>query len=108
MFVVENGLGAEDIIENGKIHDTYRIDYFQKHLVQIQEAIYDGVDVFGYTAWGCIDIIGASTSQIRKRYGFIYVDVDDLGKGTYQRLKKDSFDWYREVIKSNGDNLKSY
>lgn len=105
LFVAENGLGAEDIIEDGQIHDSYRIEYLEKHLRQINEALHDGVDVFGYTAWGCIDIISASTNQISKRYGFIYVDVDDLGNGTYDRLKKDSFEWYKHVIDTNGSSL---
>lgn len=106
LFIAENGLGAEDIIdENGKINDTYRIDYLQKHLLQVNEALHDGVDVFGYTAWGCIDIISASTSQMSKRYGFIYVDQDDEGNGTKKRMKKASFDWYKEVIASNGNSL---
>lgn len=105
VFVAENGLGAPDIVEDGQIHDTYRIDYLRQHLQQVNEALHDGVEVFGYTAWGCIDIISASTNQISKRYGFIYVDVDDLGNGTYNRLKKDSFEWYKQVIASNGEQL---
>lgn len=77
----------------------------KKHLQQVNEALHDGVDVFGYTAWGCIDIISASTSQMSKRYGFIYVDQDDLGNGTQKRLKKKSFNWYKDVIASNGEAL---
>ena len=105
LFIAENGLGMDDKVVDGKIHDDYRIDYLDKHLSQINEALHDGVEVFGYTAWGCIDIISASTNQISKRYGFIYVDVDDMGEGTYNRLKKDSFDWYKQVITTNGDSL---
>ncbi|KYG29608.1 glycoside hydrolase family 1 protein [Alkalihalobacillus trypoxylicola] len=106
LFVVENGLGAIDTInENGQIEDDYRIDYLRKHFIQMREAIEDGVEVMGYTSWGCIDIISVSTSEVSKRYGFIYVDVDDLGQGTFERSKKKSFNWYKEVIKSNGTNL---
>lgn len=106
LFVAENGLGAEDQVEaDGTIQDSYRIEYLRQHLLQINEALHDGVDVFGYTSWGCIDSISASTSQMSKRYGFIYVDQDDEGRGTLQRSKKASFDWYKEVIASNGDSL---
>lgn len=106
LFIAENGLGAEDVIaKNGQINDTYRIDYLQKHLTQVNEALHDGVDVLGYTAWGCIDIVSASTSQMSKRYGFIYVDQDDEGRGTKKRMKKASFDWYKEIIATNGESL---
>lgn len=106
LLIAENGLGAVDEIEeDGSIQDDYRIDYLEKHLQQVNEAFRDGVDVFGYTAWGCIDIISASTSQMSKRYGFIYVDQDDLGNGTQKRLKKKSFNWYKDVIASNGKAL---
>lgn len=106
LFIAENGLGAEDIVdEHGKINDTYRIDYLRKHLEQVNESLHDGVDVFGYTAWGCIDIISASTSQMSKRYGFIYVDQDDEGNGTKRRIKKASFDWYKKAIATNGADL---
>lgn len=106
LLIAENGLGAVDEIEeDGSIHDDYRIDYLKKHLQQVNEALHDGVDVFGYTAWGCIDIISASTSQMSKRYGFIYVDQDDLGNGTQKRLKKKSFNWYKDVIASKGETL---
>ncbi|MBQ1532024.1 MAG: family 1 glycosylhydrolase, partial [Solobacterium sp.] len=91
--------------EDGKIHDPYRIEYLRAHIEQMKEAVKDGVDLIGYTMWGCIDIVSASTSQMSKRYGFIYVDADDLGKGTYERKKKDSFDWYAKVISSNGEDL---
>ncbi|WP_411346609.1 glycoside hydrolase family 1 protein [Paenibacillus sp. WLX1005] len=106
LFVVENGLGARDVREeDGRIVDDYRIDYFRQHITQLAEAIRDGVDIMGYTSWGAIDIISASTSEMSKRYGFIYVDQDDEGKGTLNRYKKKSFDWYQKVIASNGADL---
>lgn len=105
LMIVENGMGAKDTVEDGEIHDSYRIDYFKAHFEQMKEAVEEGVDLIGYTSWGAIDIISASTSQISKRYGFIYVDLDDEGNGTLNRLKKDSFYWYKDVIESNGDNL---
>ena len=106
LFIAENGLGAIDIVEeDGSIQDDYRIDYLRRHIEQMREAIKDGVDLFGYTMWGCIDMISASTSQISKRYGFIYVDQDDDGNGTRERRKKKSFDWYRKVIATNGSDL---
>lgn len=106
LFIAENGLGAKDELKDGKIHDPYRIDYLREHIKAIRDAItLDGVHVFGYTPWGCIDLISCSTGQISKRYGFIYVDADDLGNGTYQRYEKDSFYWYKKVIESNGEDL---
>lgn len=104
LFIVENGLGAEDVLsEDQKIHDEYRIYYLQEHLKEVSKSIIeDGVDVLGYTSWGPIDIVSASTNQMSKRYGFIYVDVDDYGNGTFQRNRKESFYWYKKVIKSNG------
>lgn len=106
LFVVENGLGAEDeVTTDGKIHDDYRIDYLRGHIAQMKEAIRDGVQLMGYTTWGPIDLISASTSEMSKRYGFIYVDQDDDGNGTLARLRKDSFYWYQQVIQSNGENL---
>jgi 6-phospho-beta-glucosidase len=105
LFIVENGLGAKDVVEDGKIRDSYRIDYFRAHFEQTLAAINEGVDVMGFTTWGCIDIISAGTSQMSKRYGFIYVDQDDEGKGTLKRLKKDSFWWYKKVIASNGADM---
>jgi 6-phospho-beta-glucosidase len=108
LFIAENGLGAYDRVdENGEIHDEYRIDYLKQHLLQVLQAIKDGVDVMGYTAWGPIDLISASSSEMSKRYGFIYVDQDDFGNGTLNRSKKDSFYWYSEVIRSNGSSLKN-
>ncbi|MCZ2492064.1 glycoside hydrolase family 1 protein [Dellaglioa carnosa] len=106
LMIVENGLGAVDTLEaDGKIHDDYRIKYLHEHIIQMKEAVMDGVDLMGYTMWGCIDLISASTSEMSKRYGFIYVDQDDNGNGTLRRYKKDSFNWYKQVIKSNGSNL---
>ncbi|KAF4325893.1 hypothetical protein G195_000527 [Phytophthora kernoviae 00238/432] len=106
LFIVENGLGAYDRVEeDGSIHDSYRVDYLKKHIEQMKEAIKDGVDLIGFTAWGPIDLVSMSTSEMSKRYGFIYVDLDDEGNGTLKRSKKDSFDWYKNVIASNGEQL---
>lgn len=106
LFIVENGLGAKDTLEeDGTIHDTYRIDYLRKHIAQMKEAIRDGVDLMGYTTWGPIDLISCSTSEMEKRYGFIYVDQDNTGNGSLKRYRKDSFHWYKKVIESNGENL---
>lgn len=106
LFIVENGLGAYDEVEaDGSIHDEYRIDYLRKHIEQMQEAITDGVELIGYTSWGPIDLVSASTSEMSKRYGFIYVDQDDDGNGTLARSRKDSFFWYKQVIESNGETL---
>lgn len=106
LFVVENGIGAKDVVEaDGSIQDDYRIAYFQDHFQAMNEAIRDGVEVMGYTSWGCIDIVSASTSQMEKRYGFIYVDADDYGKGSYDRIPKKSFYWFKDVITSNGATL---
>lgn len=105
LFPVENGLGAKDTVEDGKVHDPYRISYLESHLKALKEAVRDGVDVMGYTYWGPIDIVSAGTCQMSKRYGFIYVDKDDEGKGTLKRIKKDSFEWYKHVIETNGREL---
>ena len=109
LFIVENGLGAKEKLVDGPegptVEDDYRIDYLNQHLVQVGEAIEDGVEVLGYTTWGCIDLVSASTAQMSKRYGFIYVDRDDDGSGTLDRYKKKSFDWYKEVIATNGESL---
>lgn len=104
LMVVENGLGAKDeLTSKGKVHDQYRINYLESHIKAMAQAINeDGVDLIGYTSWGPIDLISNSTLQMSKRYGFIYVDLNDVGKGSYQRFKKDSFYWYQKVIKSNG------
>ncbi|WBU50877.1 6-phospho-beta-glucosidase [Kosakonia pseudosacchari] len=107
LFIVENGLGAKDKVEaDGSINDDYRIAYLNDHLVQVREAIDDGVEVMGYTSWGPIDLVSASKAEISKRYGFIYVDRDDNGNGTLARSRKKSFYWYRDVIASNGESLK--
>lgn len=106
VWVVENGLGYNDVVqEDGTIQDDYRIQYFSDHFKAIARAIENGVEVMGYTSWACIDLVSASTSQMSKRYGFIYVDVDDYNQGTYQRRKKKSFDWYKHVIETNGSEL---
>jgi len=106
LFVVENGLGAIDTPdENGMISDDYRINYLREHIVQMREAISDGVELMGYTSWGPIDIISVSTSEVSKRYGFIHVDIDDYGNGSFKRTKKKSFEWYKKVINSNGEVL---
>ena len=106
LFIVENGLGANDIVEDdGSINDDYRIDYLREHVIAMKEAVLDGVNLIGYTPWGCIDIVSASTGEMRKRYGFIYVDKDNEGNGTLERRKKKSFNWYKQVIESNGEIL---
>lgn len=110
LFIVENGLGARDeLIEKDgvlTVEDDYRIEYMREHLLQVEEAIEDGVEVMGYTSWGCIDLVSASTAQMSKRYGFIYVDRNDDGSGSMARYRKKSFYWYRDVIASNGASLK--
>ena len=110
LFIVENGLGAADtLVPDGKggytVEDDYRIEYMRDHLLQVEEAVEDGVDVMGYTSWGCIDLVSASTAEMRKRYGFIYVDRNNDGTGTLARYRKKSFYWYRDVIASNGASL---
>ncbi|BCJ94052.1 6-phospho-beta-glucosidase [Anaerocolumna cellulosilytica] len=111
LFIVENGLGANDQLITGEdgektVKDDYRIRYLNDHLVQVGEAIKDGVEVMGYTTWGCIDVVSASTAQLSKRYGFIYVDRNDDGSGSLDRYEKKSFHWYKEVIATNGTALK--
>ena len=107
LFIVENGLGAKDTVEaDGSINDDYRIDYLREHIRQMYKAIEeDGVELMGYTTWAPIDLLSNSTNQMSKRYGFIYVDVDDYGNGTYKRSKKKSYDWYKEVIATNGSSI---
>ncbi|WP_412989550.1 glycoside hydrolase family 1 protein [Pediococcus siamensis] len=106
LMVVENGLGAIDKLEkDGKVHDPYRIDYMREHIKAMEVAIDHGVNLIGYTSWGCIDLVSAGTGQMSKRYGLIYVDRDDQGNGTLARYKKDSFYWYKNVIHSNGQDL---
>lgn len=106
LMVVENGLGAIDTVDaDGHVHDPYRIAYMQRHIEAMEQAIENGVDLRGYTSWGCIDLVSAGTGQMSKRYGFIYVDRDDEGNGTLARTPKDSFAWYKQVIATNGANL---
>ena len=112
LFIVENGLGAVDVLvedENGNktVEDDYRIQYLKDHLIQVGEAIQDGEEIMGYTSWGCIDVVSASTAELKKRYGYIYVDRNDDGTGTMERYKKKSFYWYQKVIESNGEVLYS-
>ena len=106
LFIVENGLGAKDTIEeNGSINDDYRIDYLRQHIMEMKEAMEDGVELLGYTSWGCIDLVSASTGEMSKRYGFVYVDKQDDGTGTLERKRKKSFYWYKKVIETNGECL---
>ena len=106
LIIAENGLGALDKVEeDGSIHDQYRIEYLKLHIEQLKECIKDGVDIFGYLSWGPIDIVSSSSAEMSKRYGYIYVDLDDFGQGTGKRSKKDSFYWYQNVINSNGEQL---
>ncbi len=107
LFIVENGMGAEDILEkDGTIKDDYRISYLREHIKAMKKAVeIDGVELMGYTPWGCIDLVSAGTGEMKKRYGFIYVDKDDNGGGTLERRKKKSFEWYKNVILSNGEEL---
>ena len=107
LMIVENGLGQRDVLtEDGRVHDQYRIDYLRNHLLQIKKAVeIDKVDLMGYLNWSAIDIVSGGSGEMKKRYGFIYVDADDEGKGTYKRYKKDSFYWYKKVIESNGEDL---
>ncbi|AJR06281.1 6-phospho-beta-glucosidase [Photobacterium gaetbulicola] len=107
LFIVENGLGARDEIdENGEIQDDYRIQYLNDHLVQAREALLDGVELMGFTSWGPIDLVANSTAEMSKRYGFIYVDRHDDGSGTLERKRKKSFSWYQEMIATQGRSLK--
>ncbi len=106
LFIVENGLGAKDELIDETVEDDYRIDYLSKHIKELNNAVdYDGVEVIGYTSWGCIDLVSASTGEMDKRYGYIYVDIDNSGNGTLNRYKKKSFNWYKKVIQSNGEDL---
>ncbi len=105
IMITENGIGAKDTFENGQIHDSYRIEYYRQHIEQMRLAIDDGVDLIGYTPWTAIDVVSCSTGEMAKRYGFIYVDVNDLGEGSMKRFKKDSFYWYKKVIETNGTDL---
>ncbi|AGF55533.1 6-phospho-beta-glucosidase [Clostridium saccharoperbutylacetonicum] len=106
IYITENGVGYHDVLEaDGSIHDPYRIEFFKAHIEQMKEAIKDGVDLRGYYAWGPIDIVSCSSSEMSKRYGFIYVDIDDYGKGSRKRYLKDSYTWMKKVIETNGEDL---
>ena len=106
LLIVENGMGAFDKLEeDGSIHDPYRITYHKEHVKMMKEAVDEGVDLIGYTTWSCIDLVSASSGELRKRYGFIYVDADDEENGSFKRYKKDSFYWYKHVIETNGEEL---
>ncbi|WP_413810956.1 glycoside hydrolase family 1 protein [Streptomyces sp. OE57] len=105
IMITENGLGATDELVEGRVHDSYRIDYLRAHIEQMREAIDDGVDLIAYTPWAAIDLVSVSTGEMKKRYGFVYVDVNDQGEGTFERYRKDSFAWYQRVIASNGREL---
>ena len=105
IYITENGIGLYDDFVDGKISDPERVAYYREHIAQMKEAIKDGVDLRGYYAWGSLDIVSCSSSERSKRYGFIYVDYDDYGKGTGKRVKKDSFEWMKNVISSNGEVL---
>lgn len=107
IFIVENGLGARDVVEeDGSINDDYRIQYLKEHIIEMKKAVeYDGIELIGYTPWGCIDLVSFGTGEMEKRYGFIYVDKDNEGNGTLERRKKKSFYWYQKVIETNGEVL---
>jgi len=106
LMVVENGVGMNETMVDGEmIHDDYRIKYFQDHIINMREAIDEGVDLIGFTPWGCIDLVSMGTGEMKKRYGFIYVDKDNDGNGTLKRYKKQSFEWYKKVIATNGESL---
>ena len=106
LMIVENGLGAMDqLTADGKVHDKYRIAYLKPHIEAMKRAVEDGVPLMGYTSWGPIDLVSAGTGEFRKRYGYIYVNRDDDGRGDFSRIKKDSFFWYKKCIESNGEDL---
>lgn len=106
VFISENGMGNRDVLEpDFTVHDDYRIEYLKEHFEQIEEAIKDGVDLIGYIMWGIIDIVSAGSCEMEKRYGVVYVDADNLGNGTYNRYKKDSFAWYQNFIKEKRESV---
>lgn len=106
LIIVENGLGAVDTFEDGKVHDDYRISYLSKHLAEVKKAITeDGVECFGYTTWSFLDLVSMGTGEFKKRYGLVYVDCDEQGNGSLDRYKKDSFYWYKDIISNNGEKL---
>lgn len=105
-MITENGRGFyEELNENDYIQDDYSINFFKNHITEMKEAIQDGVEVIGFYPWGPIDLVSCSSSEMSKRYGFIYVDLDDYGQGSGKRFKKASFDWYKNVVLSNGKQL---
>lgn len=107
LFIVENSLGAQDVVEeDGSIHDPYRIDYLRENIQSMKDAVLeDGTPLMGYTSWGCIDLVSAGTGEMKKRYGYVYVDRDNEGNGTLKRTPKDSFYWYKKAIASDGEDL---
>lgn len=106
LFIVENGLGTSDeIADDGKIHDDERMEYLKEHVIMMKEAIEDGANILGYTWWGPIDIVSAGTGEMKKRYGFVYVDRNNDGSGTFKRMRKESYNYYKQIIESNGENL---
>lgn len=106
IVIVENGLGVEDELVDETVEDDYRIEYLRQHIKAMKDAVeIDGVNLFGYTMWGCIDLVSGSTGEMSKRYGFVYIDMDDKGRGTLKRYPKKSFDWYKNVIETNGEEL---
>lgn len=105
IMIAENGFGFQDVFENNTVQDDYRIDYLRRHIETMKEAVKDGVEMIGYLPWGPIDLVSSGTAEMSKRYGFVYVDYDDLGNGTGDRYKKASFDWYKQVIATNGEEL---
>ena len=106
LYIAENGLGTSDVLEgDGSVHDPYRIEYLKQHVESLREAVIDGVDVRGYMIWGFLDIVACGPLSMSKRYGVIYVDLDNAGKGTGRRYRKDSFYWYQKCIASNGKEL---
>ena len=106
LFIVENGLGAADTLnEDFSVDDDYRIAYLKAHIEEMKKAMAEGVPLIGYTAWGCIDLVSSGSGEMKKRYGFIYVDKDNSGSGSLNRYRKKSFEWYKRVIGSNGEEL---
>lgn len=107
LWIVENGIGWDDKVEeDGRIHDDYRIEYLRQNIQSMKDAVtLDGVELMGYTMWGCIDLVSNGTGEMKKRYGFVYVDRDDRGNGSLERIRKDSFYWYQKVIRTNGEDM---
>ena len=104
---MENGIGWNDVFEDGTVHDDYRIDYMRCNIQSMKDAVeLDGVDLMGYLYWGCVDMVSNGEGEMAKRYGQVYVDADNYGQGTFKRSKKDSYFWYQKCIRSNGEDLK--